>query len=269
MTHLNGRMDNQAISAANPGNEQRSRVATENQIWGVGAHREERESARESPVYEERSLERVFFVGDWCLEGRREMKVTAPEIMNNHRASRILWTINVDRVTFPGIAPHLFRSRTPTHRRRKMIIDKDSSPPAGPSPEHGRTPSNESTAVGNDVDLRAVEAKLLAIEGKMDVAAAKMDMAAAKMGVAATPRPALLTLRLVSGWLMEKIWAFILSLIVSLFGRTRCLFGTLSHFFTSPSCISLLLPVLWPYSLGFLLNSVRISPYFIPLHESR
>jgi hypothetical protein len=37
-----------------------------------------------------------------------------------------------------------------------MIIDKDSSPPAGTSPEHGRTPSGDSTAVaaGDDVDSR-------------------------------------------------------------------------------------------------------------------
>ncbi|KAJ7857122.1 hypothetical protein B0H14DRAFT_2578538 [Mycena olivaceomarginata] len=130
----------------------------------------------------------------------------------------------------PGIAPHLFQSRTPTHRQRKIIIDKDSSPPAGPSSEHARTPSNESTAVasGDDVDsrLQAVEARILAIEGKIDGAAAKMGMVAAKMGVVAAkmgvvavkmdvavaPRPAPLTL--FAGWLMEKIWAFILSLIL-------------------------------------------------------
>ncbi|KAF7352072.1 hypothetical protein MVEN_01170000 [Mycena venus] len=112
----------------------------------------------------------------------------------------------------PGIAPHLFQSRTPTHRRRSMILDKTSSPPAGPSPNHGRTPSNESTTVaaGDDVDLRlqAVETRLAA---KINALAAQMDAGFSRMDAAAAPRPALLTLLV--GWLTNRIWAFILSLV--------------------------------------------------------
>ncbi|KAJ7246486.1 hypothetical protein C8J57DRAFT_1241527 [Mycena rebaudengoi] len=121
----------------------------------------------------------------------------------------------------PGIAPHLFQSRMPTHRRRSMILDKNSSPPAGPSPDHGRTPSNESTTVvaGDDVDLRlqAVETRLAA---KIDALAAQMDAGFSRMDAAAAPRPALLTLLI--GWLTNKIWASILSPVSC---RTRCLFA--------------------------------------------
>ncbi|KAJ7310935.1 hypothetical protein DFH08DRAFT_1045840 [Mycena albidolilacea] len=183
----------------------------------------------------------------------------------------------------PGIAPHLFQSRAPTHRQRKMIIDKDSSPPVGPSPEHARTPSNESTAVasGDDVDsrLQAVEARLLAIEGKIDGAAAKMGVVAAKMGVVAAkmgvvaakmdvavaPRPALLTL--FAGWLMQKIWAFILSLILC---RTRCLFArhSISFFYITVLHFALVTGTL-PVFPGLPPEFRADLAVFHPLHESR
>ncbi|KAJ7915746.1 hypothetical protein B0H13DRAFT_2324013 [Mycena leptocephala] len=112
----------------------------------------------------------------------------------------------------PGIAPHLFQSRAPTHHRRSMIIEKNTSPPAGPSQDHSRTPSNESTTVaaGDDVDLRlqAVEARLAA---RMDGLAAQMSAGFARMDAAAAPRPALLSLLV--GWLMNKILALFLSLV--------------------------------------------------------
>jgi membrane protein YqaA with SNARE-associated domain len=60
--------------------------------------------------------------------------------------------------------------------------------------------------------MDSAAAKMGMVAAKMGVVAAKMGVVAAKMDVAVAPRPALLTL--FAGWLMEKIWAFILSLIL-------------------------------------------------------
>ncbi|KAJ7921353.1 hypothetical protein B0H13DRAFT_1866732 [Mycena leptocephala] len=63
----------------------------------------------------------------------------------------------------PGIAPHLFQSRTPTHLQRKMVIVKNT--PEGPvtDHDHARTPSDGSTVVAPTIeDVQAVLRKICA-----------------------------------------------------------------------------------------------------------
>ncbi|KAJ7843444.1 hypothetical protein B0H14DRAFT_3139598 [Mycena olivaceomarginata] len=126
----------------------------------------------------------------------------------------------------PGIAPHLFQSRTPTHRRRKMIIDKNSSPPAGTSPEHSRTPSDDSTAVaaGDDVNSHVTPRCPRKTQGHRTKARRggghrrKARRGGRKDGCcrerrpsAAAPRPALMTL--LSAWMTESIYSVVFFLL--------------------------------------------------------